>query len=156
MTPEELKAKEDELVLREQNLKAQQTITMLEHTTITQLIPRVTEAILNELKSKHICIQGERLVKMESNIETIMERQATIKDDLKEHGNDVKKSIEDQNAKIDKHLTELYKRNEDRKDEIGTLDKKLNKVTTIFGVVFIVFNGACMLVAFLWDKLTWK
>lgn len=124
MTEHELYQKEQELKLREDNLKSQQTITMLEHQTITQLIPRVTEAILNELKSKHLCIQGERLVKMESNIETIMERQTNIKDDLKEHID-----------KLDKHLTKLYTKDNEHGTKIAEIENTIKVVKWVIGLV---------------------
>lgn len=81
----EIKRRETALELGEKNLHTMKQLAYMEHQTQTQTIKKIAMQVVEELTSKgHVCINGERFARIETKIDTIIERQQDIKKEMEE------------------------------------------------------------------------
>ncbi len=85
MSPElEQTQRELQLKIREDNLKTMQELSYAEHIAHTETIKKISKKIISELnEAGHICVQGERMTRMETKIDAILENQKEHKDNSK-------------------------------------------------------------------------
>jgi hypothetical protein len=91
---QELRFKEQELELAQKNLDTMRQIAYSEHLSQTQTIEKVSKRVAEKLTNDgHICVNGERITRMEGKIDLVLERQADIKEDMNRKHEDTKKDI---------------------------------------------------------------
>ena len=75
MTPDlDQTQRELQLKIREDNLKFMQELAYAEHVAHTETIRKVSKQIIAEMtEAGHICVQGERMVRLETKIDAILE-----------------------------------------------------------------------------------
>lgn len=77
--------REIHLRIREDNLKTMQELTFAEHVAHTETIKKVSKQIIAEMTAAgHICVRGEQIARIETKVDTILQRQSEIKLEMDE------------------------------------------------------------------------
>jgi hypothetical protein len=120
--------REIHLKMREDNLKTMQELTFAEHVAHTETIKKVSKQIIAEMTAAgHVCVQGERMVRLETKIDTILDNQ----------------------TKIQEHIDSLFTgRNEN--------SKRIDRIETIGMIMGTLVAGSWAVFIWLAEKVTWK
>lgn len=116
------------LKIREDNLKTMQELTFAEHVAHTETIKKVSKQIIAEMTAAgHICVRGEQIARIETKVDTILENQTAIK-------NDMEKLYEGRNSN----------------------SKRIDRIETIGMIMGTLVTGSWAVFIWLAEKVTWK
>lgn len=120
--------REIQLKTREDNLKSMQELNYAEHVAHTETIRKVSKQIIKEMQEAgHICVRGEQIARIETKVDIILERQASIKQEM----------------------DELFTgRNSN--------SKRIDRIETIGMGMGTIIAASWAVILYLSDKLTWK